>query len=293
MKTILATLLAVALLATAGAVAVVRSGWYDVAATTSHTVPIYRMLETSLRHSVEARAASIQAPRLDDAARIDRGAACYRSHCVQCHGGPGTAPGDIGMGMEPAPGPLVDAARRWRPGEIYWIVRHGIKMSGMPAWELRLSDGDLWAVTAFVQHLAVQSPADYRQAMSRTAGQSCDTASAQCRAGACAGQPTADRDGALQRDRAEQARTALRQYACVTCHRVAGSVGPDTHVGPPLEQLWRRERIAGRLPNDVDSLTRWIRSPQSVDPETAMPDMGVTEEHARLIAEHLLMRPRP
>jgi cytochrome c1 len=58
-------------------------------------------------------------------------------------------------------------------------------------------------------------------------------------------------------------------------------------VGPPLAGLGRRDRVAGRLPNDAESLARWIRSPQSVDPATAMPDMGVTEAHARQMAAYL------
>ena len=48
-------------------------------------------------------------PPLDDPARLARGAACYRAHCVQCHGGPGVAPGPDGMSMQPLPGPLLDA----------------------------------------------------------------------------------------------------------------------------------------------------------------------------------------
>lgn len=84
----------------------------------------------------------------------------------------------------------------------------------------------------------------------------------------------------------------LRQYACIACHAVPGVTGPETHVGPPLGDLWRRERIAGgRLPATVGNLAAWLRDPKAIDPATAMPDMGVTDAHARLMAEYLL-RPR-
>jgi cytochrome c1 len=85
----------------------------------------------------------------------------------------------------------------------------------------------------------------------------------------------------------EQARVALRQYACVACHRIPGVTGSATHVGPPLHGLARRELIAGRLPNTRDNLVRWIRAPQAVKPGSAMPDLGVTEEHARVMAAYL------
>ncbi len=80
---------------------------------------------------------------------------------------------------------------------------------------------------------------------------------------------------------------ALRQYACVSCHRIPGVTGSDTQVGPTLEGLARRTMIAGRLPNTADNLVRWIRAPQAIKPGTAMPELAVTEEHARLMAEYL------
>ena len=60
--------------------------------------------------------AEIVAPRLDDPAQVARGALCYRDKCQVCHGGPGVAQGDIGRGMQPLPGPLVDAGRRFSRG---------------------------------------------------------------------------------------------------------------------------------------------------------------------------------
>jgi cytochrome c2 len=111
---------------------------------------------------------------------------------------------------------------------------------------------------------------------------------------ACTGLPgcrpalTADMQPQQARGGDAQARLALRQYACIACHRVPGVVGPDTHVGPPLQDFARREVLPGGLPNTQENLVRWLLAPHNLHPGTAMPDMGLTEHHARLIATYLL-----
>lgn len=79
----------------------------------------------------------------------------------------------------------------------------------------------------------------------------------------------------------------LVQYGCVTCHTVEGIRQADGAVGPPLSNIADRALIAGRLENNPANLIHWIRSPQEVEPGTAMPDLGVTEPHARDIAAYL------
>jgi cytochrome c1 len=270
-RTVFVTLAAAALVAAAVAAFMVYGGGYDVSATAEHTQPVHSVLEQTMRSSVRVRARGLAPPAAPTDATLVRGAACYRDHCLQCHGAPGVAAGAIGQGMQPLPGPLIDAARRWRDAEIYWITRHGIKMSGMPAWQMRLSDEDLWAVTAFVVQLAIWSPQVYRERMERAAAEQCAAH------GNAAAGGRIERPGAL----------ALRQYACVGCHRIPGVTGSDSQVGPPLAGLAGRTTIAGRLPNTEDNLVRWIREPQAVKPGTAMPDMGVSEAHARQMAAYL------
>ena len=79
----------------------------------------------------------------------------------------------------------------------------------------------------------------------------------------------------------------LRQYGCGACHTIAGVGGADGMVGPPLTGLVNRLYIAGALPNTPEHLIAWIQAPQTIDPGTAMPDLGVTEPHARHIAAYL------
>ena len=290
LSTVVLTLAAALLIGLAAAVWVVRAGLYDVSAVTSHTQPVYTLLSTALKAAVARRAADIETPPLDDPALVLRGAACYRANCVQCHGAPGVAPGSVGMSLQPLPGPLVDASMHWKARELYWITRNGIRMSGMPAWQLRLDDGELWATVAFIAHMPKLSPQAYHAMVA-------PIPAGQCQASAG---PRTDRSPALvaaldaahtpppAESRAALVELTFQQYACTSCHVVPGMTGPDTRVGPPLDGYARRTLVAGRLPNTVDDLVRWLRAPQQVKPGSAMPDLGVTEAHARLMAGYLL-----
>lgn len=82
-------------------------------------------------------------------------------------------------------------------------------------------------------------------------------------------------------------REAIREFGCISCHSIPGVTGADAHVGPPLDFWAERQYIAGREPNDPDTLILFLMDPKFVDPQTAMPVTGVTEEDARNIASYL------
>ena len=149
-------------LAVAVGLGALYGGLYDVAATRQHTWPVYWLADTAMRYSVARRARDIPIPDLADPRRATRGFDLYRQHCEQCHGGPGVAPDPFALGLTPIPANWVETARRWPTRNIYWIIRHGVKMTGMPAWEHRLSDAEIWDLVAFVEQLALWSPAEYR-----------------------------------------------------------------------------------------------------------------------------------
>ncbi|HTH43750.1 MAG TPA: cytochrome c [Oxalicibacterium sp.] len=159
-QTIAITLCVLALGGALLAYGFMMAGFYNIGATTQHLQPVYSFLETGMHQSVRFHARKVLVPPLNqDMAR--KGARLYAEHCVQCHGAPGVAPAGIGMSMQPVPGPLVDAEGKWQDRELYWIVRHGIKMSGMPAWEFRLADDEIWQLVAFVRKMPGMSPAEY------------------------------------------------------------------------------------------------------------------------------------
>jgi mono/diheme cytochrome c family protein len=176
------------------------------------------------------------------------------------------------MSMQPVPGPLVDAAMRWKPRELYWITRHGIKMSGMPAWEARLNEADTWAVVAFLTRMPGLDARAYRE-LTATQPAPAPAVTVQAAGG-----------------NARRGKRILAQYACQSCHRIPGVTGSEVDVGRPLDDLARRPVIAGTLPTSQANLIRWIRNPQSVDPDTAMPNMGVSERDALDISAYLLSK---
>jgi mono/diheme cytochrome c family protein len=281
-KTVLLTLAVLGLAAAAGAAAVVYGGLYNVAATEEHTQPVYSMLETAMRQAVRLRARGIEPPKLDDERLVLRGAACFRDKCQQCHGGPGVAQDDIGKSMQPLPGPLVDARRHWNARELYWVTKHGIKMSGMPAWEYRLADEDLWAVVAFLERLPDLTPQQYAEATQANVV----VADGPPLPSAC-GPRTTTTEAANGIGDVRRGEQALHQYACNACHTIPGITGSHPNVGPPLAGLARRALIGGKLANTPDNMVRWLRHTREVDPQTAMPEMGVTEQDARDMAAYL------
>jgi cytochrome c2 len=85
----------------------------------------------------------------------------------------------------------------------------------------------------------------------------------------------------------ERGRLLLRQFACGSCHSIPGVAAATGKVGPPLNGIAQRVYLAGALPNTPQNMAAFIRAPHEVDPRTAMPAMGVTEEHARDMVAYL------
>ena len=273
-RTILATIAAIATLGVAGAAGFVWAGFYDVGATRQHLQPVFSLLEIAMHRSVRLHARTIEPPPLEDAAMARRGAACFQEKCVQCHGAPGVAQGDIGKSMQPLPGPLVDATQKFHPRELYWITRHGIRLSGMPAWEFRLTDAQIWDVVAFLQRLPQLTPQAYAEMAPAP-----QAATAACGRDINA-MPVRTPDAA-------RGKQALYQYACSACHTIPGVTGGSPNVGPPLAGIGTRTLIAGKLAHTPENMVRWLRSPEDIKPHTAMSNLRVTQEDAADMAAYL------
>jgi mono/diheme cytochrome c family protein len=161
MRTVIASLLIAALLAVLGAGAVIYAGVYDIGATASHWRITSWLLETARTRSIKAQAAGIAVPPgLDDPEKLVIGVEHYAAHCAVCHGAPGVPKGDIARGLYPPPPDLAKAVPLFSPAELFWIVKHGIKMTGMPAWSDH-SDDELWATVGFLEKLRGMSEQEY------------------------------------------------------------------------------------------------------------------------------------
>jgi len=161
MRTILATILVVVLVQVLGTVAAIYWGIFNVAATDPHWSLTLEVIDIARVRSIKARAAGIVPPvNLADHKRVVAGTSHFAEYCVSCHSAPGVQSGELAKGMYPQPPVLTDSAKQYSPGELFWIIQNGIKMSGMPSWP-GLSDDDLWNVISFLQKLPAMSEQDY------------------------------------------------------------------------------------------------------------------------------------
>lgn len=171
MKTVL-TLVAFLAVLIVAALAFIYSGAYDVAATSSDTGLIHWALETTQERSVHRRGEEIEVPAQvtnPTPEMLRTGLIHYHEMCVTCHGAPGVSISEIGQGLNPYPPELSQEAGEEGAGEVYWVVKNGIKMTGMPAFGVTHDDEELWAIVAFVNRLPKLSPEEY-QALVRDAG---------------------------------------------------------------------------------------------------------------------------
>jgi cytochrome c553 len=144
------------------AAAVVLSGVISVKASSGHLRPTAWVLDLAKVRSVAMRARTIETPALDDPALVRLGAAHFDTGCRPCHGAPGSAPPVVPSRMTPHPPDLSAQIRRWRPRELFYLVAHGVKFTGMPAWPAATRTDEAWAVVAFLPRLPDLDNAGYR-----------------------------------------------------------------------------------------------------------------------------------
>lgn len=161
MKTVVTVVLVLLVLVLAG-LGFIYSGVYDVAASTPDTGLIQWALETTQHRSVHRRAEEVQAPPLDDPDLIRTGLIEYHEMCVVCHGAPGIQISPTGQGLNPSPPELARESGE-EAGELFWVTKNGIKMTGMPAFGVTHSDEELWAIVAFMKTMGDLSPEEYQR----------------------------------------------------------------------------------------------------------------------------------
>ena len=144
------------------------SGLIDVGATNTH-YPVTRwLLETTMERSVRVHARGIDTPPLEDPRQIMDGFRHYREMCVGCHLAPGITSSEIRKGLMPEAPVLQDVVQEWTPAELFWIIKNGVRMTGMPAWGTTHTNKEIWTIVAFLEKLP-QLTAEQYAAMDRTA----------------------------------------------------------------------------------------------------------------------------
>jgi len=137
-------------------------GLVPVAASSGHWAITSWFLHFTMRQSVQTRSLGIEVPPLDDPALVLRGAGHFDDGCAPCHGAPGMPPSKVAQEMTPHPPELPGRIPQWEPEELFWIVKHGVKFTGMPAWVARKRDDEVWAMVAFLLRLPDMTPDEYR-----------------------------------------------------------------------------------------------------------------------------------
>ncbi|MGE0448209.1 MAG: c-type cytochrome [Vicinamibacterales bacterium] len=142
------------------AVAVV-AGLVPIRASSGHWSTTAWFLKFAMRRSVATHTIGLSVPPLDSQLLVVKGATHYDIGCRPCHGSPGARAPRIAEQMTPHPPSLVETARDYDAGELFYIVKHGVKFTGMPAWAARQRDDEVWAVVAFVRRLPGFDAAQY------------------------------------------------------------------------------------------------------------------------------------
>ncbi len=176
---LLKPLLALGAITALGAVAFLYSGIYNMGADDHHYKPVYWALETLRERSIAARASKIEVPPLDDPNMLLAGGADYNEMCSGCHMKPGKKQSEISVGLYPQPPNLSLSAEahghqqgdadggahgdaKASAARQFWIIKHGVKASGMAAFGATHDDARIWAMVAFLQKLPTLDATQYQ-----------------------------------------------------------------------------------------------------------------------------------
>lgn len=145
--------------------AVIFTGLYDIGADAPHTMPVHWLIENLRDRSIAVRAQSIVVPaNLNDPKRIATGAGLYADMCSGCHLAPGMEKTEISQGLYP-PAPELFRGLDHTPAQEFWMIKHGVKLTAMPAWGRTHSDELMWDMVAFIRKLPSMSPEQYQAAV--------------------------------------------------------------------------------------------------------------------------------
>lgn len=142
---------------------IVASGIVPIKASSGHWRVTEWLLHFAMRRSIATHSLGIEVPPLDDPVLVMKGAGHFEFGCRPCHGSAEFSEPVIPHQMTPHPPYLPPSISKWDPEELFYIVKHGVKFTGMPAWPSRQRDDEVWALVAFLRRLPSLNEVEYRR----------------------------------------------------------------------------------------------------------------------------------
>jgi mono/diheme cytochrome c family protein len=161
---LLALIGALAILVAITAAVYFFGGFYSVAGTQEDPGVVKWALINVRTASISRHAVDAPPIPIDDPANVQAGARAFATRgCADCHGGPGVEWEKFSEGMHPDPPDLKDVVKERRPNELFWVIKNGINMTGMPSFgKIEVPDKEIWTIVAFLKKLPNVSEADYK-----------------------------------------------------------------------------------------------------------------------------------
>jgi mono/diheme cytochrome c family protein len=161
---LLALIGALAILVAIAAAVYFFGGFYSVAGTQEDPGVVKWALINVRMASINRHATDAPPIPIDDPANVQAGARAFATRgCADCHGGPGVEWEKFSEGMHPDPPDLKDVVKERRPNELFWVIKNGINMTGMPSFgKIEVPDREIWTIVAFLKKLPNVSEADYK-----------------------------------------------------------------------------------------------------------------------------------
>ena len=170
MKRTIKTLVAAGVVGSTAVLAGAYFGVVNVGADDPHFPAVHAFLTMARDRSIEVRSRDIEVPNLDDQALIRAGAGNYNSMCIGCHLAPGVTETELSQSLYPAPPNLVKIGVDGNPSAAFWVIKHGIKATGMPAWGKSMGDEYIWGMVAFLNQLPTMDAKQYQTLVASSGG---------------------------------------------------------------------------------------------------------------------------